>query len=62
MAHYRCYVFDVADEILTVEDIEGDSDDDAIEKSRRRQSRRSTFELWKRNRLIHSEEIPAVTD
>ena len=61
MAYYRCYVFDSADDILAVEDIEGDSDEDAIEKSRRRQTRRSAFELWKRNRLIHRQET-AVLD
>ncbi len=62
MAHYRCYVFDPADDILAVEDIEGDSDADAIEKTRRRQSQRSAFELWKRNRLIHRQEVPALSD
>jgi hypothetical protein len=62
MTYYRCYVFDPADDILTVEDIEGDSDAEAIEKTRRQQSRRSAFELWKRNRLIHRQEIPALTD
>jgi hypothetical protein len=59
MAYYRCYVFDTADDILAVEDIEGDNDDDAIEKTRRLQSQRSAFELWKRNRLIHRQETPA---
>jgi len=34
-------------------DIEGDTDEAAIEKSRRLQSHHSAFELWKRNRLIH---------
>jgi hypothetical protein len=62
MAYYRCYVFDPADEILAVEDIDGDSDADAIEETRRRQSRRSAFELWKRNRLIHRQESPSLTD
>jgi hypothetical protein len=62
MAYYRCYVFDAADDILAVEDIEGANDDEAIERSRRRLSQRSAFELWKRNRLIHRQDIPAVAD
>jgi hypothetical protein len=58
MADYRCYVFDSADDILAVEDIEGDTDAEAIEKTRRVRSQRSAFELWKRNRLIHRQDIP----
>jgi hypothetical protein len=62
MAFYRCYVFDTTDDILAVEDIEGKSDADAIAKTRQRQSRRSAFELWERNRLIHRQDSPAASD
>ena len=62
MANYRCYVFDSADEILEIEDIEGNSDEDAIEKSQERRSQRSAFELWKRDRLIHRHDLSAAAD
>jgi len=55
----RCYVFDASDDILAVEDIECVSDDDAVDKTRRRQTQSSAFELWKRNLLIHRQESPA---
>ncbi len=54
--------FNSADDILEVEDIEGDTDEAAIEKSRRLQSHHSAFELWKRNRLIHRQDNAIVTD
>ena len=52
----------IADDMLEVEDIEGDTDEAAIEKSRRLQSHHSAFELWKRNRLIHRQDNAIVTD
>ena len=58
MAYYRCYVFDTSDDIVAVENIECDSDDAAIDKTRRLQTHSSAFELWKRNLLIHRQESP----
>jgi len=62
MAYYRCYVFDASDDILAVEDIECESDDAAIDKTRRLQTHSNAFELWKRNRLIHRHDVPAAAD
>lgn len=58
MAHYRCLFLDASGTVICIDDVNAETDRQALEKVRRRIAAmhdRTAFELWSGSVRIHAE-------